>query len=444
MATDARPTTTQHDTQPPSLSPTPRTARTQMRRAWRVLIASFVCFAILIASVGVAFTTYRTNATKPRGGTVQQIVTGNQAQVRSRQQSSWRDLNNDSAVNEGDTVRTGEGTQMRIALFDNTVVELSENSTVTFEKLRASQYIDKNATIQLHQDYGKLVVTESAESEFNRVQVDVLTRGTTIEARQSGTRFRVLVLPSQEDDPGRVDVSVLNGPDVTVVGAGQRVTVANGQQTVVSVGAPPSAPTVKKRELVENGTFSLGANARDQLPTHWLKEENDGGDGPGVRGTAEIVPETIRGQPVNALHLFRSGGNVDSDLIGIKQPLAFSELDEYDSVVLSADIKVVSHSLSAGGERGSEYPLIFLIRYVDTRNDPVETARAFYVQNDDGNRTDTVPVQGTQVKMNTWTDTFHLDLKQIYPIPYKLVLLQVYASGHDYDAYVANISIIAK
>jgi hypothetical protein len=276
------------------------------------------------------------------------------------------------------------------------------------------------------------------------VQVDVMTRGASIEARQPGTSFRVLVLPADQESPGRVDVSVLNGADVSVQGGGQRVTVANGQQTVVSVGAAPSAPTVKQRELVDNGDFRLGATVGDQLPTHWTKEQDDGGDGAGVRATEGIVPETIRGQPTNALHITRTGGNVDSDLLGIRQTLTFSELDEFDSVVLSADMKIVSHSLSAGGERGSEYPLIFLVRYVDAQNDPVETARAFYVQNDDGNRTDNGIVQGTQIKGNTWTDTFHWDLKQIYPVPYKLVSIQVYASGHDYDTYVANISIVAK
>jgi hypothetical protein len=140
----------------------------------------------------------------------------------------------------------------------------------------------------------------------------------------------------------------------------------------------------------------------------------------------------------------RAGGNVDSDQIGIQQTLAFSELDEFDSVVLSADVKIVSHSLSAGGVRGSEYPLILFVQYVDAKNTPVGVGRAFYTQNDDGNRTDYGPVTGTQVKPGVWGETIHWDLKQLYPVPYKLVSLRVYASGHDYDAYVANISITAK
>jgi hypothetical protein len=418
-----------------------------MRSAWRVLLVSFACFALLATGLTAGFTTYRANATKPRGGTVGQIITGSQAQVaqaRARQQSYWYDIANGGSINEGDTIRTGDDTQITVSLFDGSLVELSANTEVMFERLRASQYIDKNAAITLRQDYGRVVVTANPETVYNRMLIAVHSLSSTIEAHQPGTRFRVLTLLGQQDDPGHVDVSVLNGPDVTVAGAGQRVTVANGQQSLVAVGAAPSAPTVKQRELVENGTFQLGANAHDQMPTHWEGYADNGGDGSGVRATEEIVPETIRGAAVNALHITRTGGNVDSDLIGIRQTLAFSELDEYDSVVLSADVKIVSHSLSGGGALGSEYPVVFLVRYVSAKNDPIEVGRAFYTQNDDGNRTATNVLQGTQIKPGVWADTFHWELKQAYPVPYKLVSIQVYASGHDYDAYVANISIVAK
>lgn len=428
----------------PPLPPAAHSVGGQTRRAWRVLTLSFVCFAILLSGLGLGYRTYRTNATRPRGGAVRQIITGNQAQVRLRQQTNWNDVTAGSIINEGDTVRTGDDTRMKVALFDDTLVELSANSEVTFESLRASQYIDRNAAILLRQDYGRLVVSANPDTPFTRMQLDVRTRGGTIEARQPGTRFRVLVLPGQEGDPGRVDVSVLDGADVIVAAAGQRVSVANGQQTVITVGAAPSAPSVKQRELVENGDFRLGLNSRDQAPSHWTKEQDDGGDGVGTPAVEEIVPDTVRGQSVNACHFIRSGGNNDSDLIAIKQLLAFSELDEYDSVVLSADVKIVSHSLSAGGVRGSEYPLIFLVRYVNAKNDPQEVGRAFYTHNEDGNRTDYGTVQGAQVKPGVWNETFHWDLKQVYPVPYKLVSIMVYASGHDYDASVANISIVAK
>lgn len=399
--------------------------------------------------MAAGFTSYRANATKPRGGAIRQIVTGSQAQVaqaRSRQQSYWYDVAEGGSISEGDTIRTGDDTQVIVSLFDDSFVELSANTEVTFARLRASQYIDKNSAITLQQNYGRLVITANPDTIYSRMLIDVRSLGSTIEARQPGTKFRVLALPGQQDDPGHVDVSVLNGPDVTVEGAGQHVTVANGQQSIVAVGAAPTAPSVKQRELVENGAFQLGlgANGRNQMPTHWESYADNGGDGLGTPATEEIVPEMVRGQPVNALHISRTGGNVDSDLIGIRQTLAFSELDEYDSVVLSADVKIVSHSLSGGGALGSEYPVVFLVRYVSAKNDPIEAGRAFYTQNDDGNRTATSVLQGTQIKPGVWADTFHWELKQAYPVPYKLVSISVYASGHDYDAYVANVSIVAK
>ena len=422
----------------------PAPARAQNRRAWRVLIACFLIFAVLVAGLGAGYGTYRANATRPRSGNVQQIASGSLAQVRARQQSFWHDVSEGSVLNEGDTLRTGEGTQMRVTLFDGTMVDLSANTEVTFDQLRASQYLDRNALVQLRQDHGRLVVTAGVDTTYSGVRVFVLTRGATVETHAPDTRFRVLVLPGGGGDPGRIDVSVLNGSDVNVQGAGTMVTVANGQQTVVAIGAAPSPPAVKQRELVENGTFNLSANAQDRLPMHWVLEQDDGGDGPGAPSTLAVVPDTIRGQPVNALHLLRTGGNFDSDLIGLRQTLAFSELDEFDSVVLSADVKVVSHSLSAGGQLGTEYPVIFLVRYVTAANEPVEKGRAFYTQNDDNNRTVSAVLTGAQIKPREWAETFHWDLKQIYPAPYRLVSIQVYASGHDYDAYVANVSIVAK
>ena len=217
-----------------------------MRSAWRVLVVSFACFSLLAAGVTAGFTTYRATATKPRGGIVGQIATGNQAQVRARQQSFWHDIAEGGTISEGDTLRTGDDTQMKVSLFDDSVVELSANTEVTFDRLRASQYIDKNAAIALHQDHGRLIVTANPDTIYNRVLIDVRSLGSTVEARQPGTRFRVLVLPGPQDDPGHVDVSVLNGPDVTVEGAGQRVTVANGQQSIVAVGAAPTAPSVTR------------------------------------------------------------------------------------------------------------------------------------------------------------------------------------------------------
>ena len=418
----------------------------QTRRAWRILMASVLCFGLIAGALGVGFVKYRASATRPRGGVVSSVLAGTQTQARGRQQAFWHDIAVGSTISEGDTIRTGEDTRLRVLFFDETLVELSEKTELTFEQLRASQYLDRNATISLRQEAGKVVVTPSKDSPFARVRVTVATRGATVETRQPGTSFRTLIVPGLTGESDRVDVSVLDGAEVTVTGAGQAVTVANGQQTVVRAGETPTPPAVKQSELLENGDFKVGSAARGQVPARWEVYRDDGGDGNNNRATWELVPETVRGQPVTAMRFVRTGGNTDSDLVGIKQtvPLPYAELGEYDSVVLSADVKIVSQSLSGGGTLGSEYPLVFLVRYTTATNDPAEKGRAFYIQNDTRNPTETQTVKAVQVKPGEWDGTLRWDLKQLYPAPFRLVSVLVYASGHDYDAYVTNLSIVAK
>ncbi len=244
-------------------------AASTRRKAWRVLIVSFLVFTVLMTSAGAGILSYRTNATRPRTATVSQIVTGVQASVQKHQQIDRKVLAEGDILDEGDTVRTPQDTRVRIALFDGTSVELSGGTTMTIERLRTSQYLDRGATIVLQQDTGRVIIGTSADTGFVRANIAVRTRSGMIEARQPETNFRVLVLPEQDGVPETTSVSVLGGPAVSVTGAGQQVTVNNGQQTTVTVGLTPTAPTVKQRELVANGTFSFDAHDIGKPTTRW-------------------------------------------------------------------------------------------------------------------------------------------------------------------------------
>jgi len=418
------------------------------RKAWRVLIASFLVFTVLISSAGAGFFVYRARATSQRTGHVDQIISGSQVLVQPPQQIGFKVLASDT-VAEGYTLQTPPDTRVRIVLFDGTGVELSGGTRMKFEQLRSPQYLNRSATIILRLDAGRAIIDTSAATGFARANIAIRTPSGTVEARQPGTRFRVLVLPSQDMTTETMSVSVLEGLTVVVSSAGQQVTVNNGQQTTVTAGLAPDSPTIKQRELVANGTFAFEAQDIGKPATRWQEIApltDDGGDSRGVApGRAELVPDTvIRGQKTTSLHFVRAGGNVDNNQVGLEQVFPFGETDEFDQVTLTADVKVVSHSLSAGGDIGSEYPLIILLRYADSHGIPLpDKGWAFYAQNDAGNRTNNGTLIGQQVTPNTWS-TFTLDLKTLRPAPYKLVGLQLYASGHDFDAYIANVSIIAK
>src|SRR5262245_58369322 len=182
-------------------------AERQMRRAWRVLLLCALCFTLIVSALGAGYATYRSNATRPQSASVSSFLAGGQAQVRGRQRADWSDVTVGANLSEGDTVRTGDDTRMRITLFDGTLIELYEKTVVTFGQLRASQYLDRNAIIELRQDSGHLVVTTSRDSAYARTRVQVLAHGAAIEAQQRGTGFRVLIVPGLGNEQDRIDVS---------------------------------------------------------------------------------------------------------------------------------------------------------------------------------------------------------------------------------------------
>lgn len=419
-----------------------------VRKAWRILIGSFLVFTLLLAGAGVGIGSYLWSATRPLTGTVEHITGSTQASVRPRQQIGFKVLNEGDTVDEGDTVRTPRDSRVTIRLFNQTVVELSGGSEVVFEQLRTQQYVNRRATIILKQTKGRVIVSTSTITGFAATTMEVRTNSGGVEARQPGTQFRVFVMPGDDDGRETTNVSVLGGGAVIVAGTGavqETVALANGQQSVVVAGVAPTAPTTHVRDLLIGGNFPY-ADADDILKagSHWADIANDGNDGRGVaRGRAEIVTELVRGQPTRTLRFARDGGNTDNEQVGFRQAFAFGELDEYDAVNLTVDVKVVNHSLSAGGEQGSEYPVIVLLRYKDANGDAKDVGHAFYTQNDRGYNTRNSTTTGFPVQPGVWTP-HTWDLKSLVPAPYRLVQMDVYASGHDFDAYVANLAIVAK
>jgi len=109
---------------------------------------------------------------------------------------------------------------------------------------------------------------------------------------------------------------------------------------------------------------------------------------------------------------------------------------------LQMDVKVASQTLSGGGWRGSEYPLLLRLKYRDAYGSETTVVRGFYVRNPDGH-----PVtNGTQVPANQWLplvlDLF--DEKAVAPRPAHLLWIEVESAGWDYEAFVTGIQLLAE
>ncbi len=76
---------------------------------------------------------------------------------------------------------------------------------------------------------------------------------------------------------------------------------------------------------------------------------------------------------------FRRMGSAHARAV-LSQPLDF-DLWDYEKVVLSAEIRVLGHTLSGGGQLGTEYPILMRVEYTDDQGRRVDWYRGYYLHN---------------------------------------------------------------
>ncbi len=141
-----------------------------------------------------------------------------------------------------------------------------------------------------------------------------------------------------------------------------------------------------------------------------------------------------------AVQIKRDQSNQNSAITGIRQ-VVDRDVSDYRSLTLSADVRVDSHNLSGGGYLSSEYPLIIRVKYRDVNGDEAEYVRGFYAQNDTSNPT----ANGELLPRATWIPFDSSNLLASLPIkPFRILSIEIYASGWDYESYISNVRLKAE
>jgi len=96
-------------------------------------------------------------------------------------------------------------------------------------------------------------------------------------------------------------------------------------------------------------------------------------------------------------------------------------------------------SLSGGGYLGTEFPLMLRLRYRDAAGEGQVWYRGFYYQNPERRPAE----RGQLVAQDTWTSV-RFDLAELPERPMFLYALEVLGAGHDFDAVVADIRLVAE
>lgn len=460
--------------------PSPRDAASHRTIAWLVLLTSFALFCLLVYGLFQLGGFIYNDSTMSVSATVYRD-TGTDLAVKKVSSASYTALDPDqsnevkSDVSEGDIIRTGIDTQARIVFPDGSVVHVFPNTYLAIKQIKASRFSKEDISIQLTQEpvlntgsrQGSYIIAEMPSAALNGYHSSQMTVDScaTVESAcatiasviiNQASRVRIFTGPDPNSPSGtsysRAVVlfgaaTMRNAQDA----ASDAVNVDLYKMATVGLGGSGS-PNIADAwdELLTDGSFSREGVADASLSTGlWgpvvYSQGQDAANTP--NGQVSITDTLVYSQQAHAAHFYRDSGNTDYALVSIGQQLNL-DLAPYapgGTLRLSADVKLINQQPLGGGSSGVEYPIVFKLTYqnADNNGEPAWQYGYYFVPDP----THAVsPDLGQQVTGNQWV---HVEIPNLLAISQlkdmkRIVRLEVYAAGHEYDALITNISLAAR
>lgn len=333
---------------------------------------------------------------------------------------------------EGGVIETDQASRAFITFFDGSTAQVSPGSELIITEMRRPRFgwSPLPNVIQINQVqglviYGALSAFAHPDNPEGRAvhftihtpNFDVtLTDGSySIEVTESGSQVLVR--------EGSAVVHSPQGEHQVVIGQGQRLQAENGQPLPVN-------PIPAAQDIIVNGDFPS-----DVLAPTWQPYTDPNYDTGGVKGSVLVVTIGDR----RALQILRTGAK-NSTVTGIRQQID-RDVSYFRTLVFSADVRLHYQSLSGGGYLSTEYPLLIRLKYRDVDGNEWEEWRGFYYQNDDQNPTN----NGERIPQDTWVpyETGNL-FTLLEHRPFRIISLAIYASGWDYESYIANAKLTVE
>lgn len=416
------------------------------RMAWVVLFGAFgVCIALTLLVPIAGFQFFRF-------ATVAQTTSIQAAPVRADQVSPVRvTLPNvalpiaviaPTEINENSRVETDTTDNSRafLTFFDHSTAFLYQNSQITLGEMRQPQFgsSEQPNSVVIEQNRGLVrygVAAPFALGNPNPRATLFLVRTPQLNVWLNAGSYAFTVT-----DTGS-QLSVREGSAIVVSKDGSRqVVLTQGQRIVYDTRVAiserdPFTPLPAAQDLIANGDFSRDLDCSPNTDTPWRCYTDQGGDGGDVNGSIGVVTKGDR----LAVQIKREGSNQNSAITGIRQMLD-RDVSDFRSLTLSADVRIDSHNLSGGGYLSSEYPLLIRIRYRDVNGEESEYVRGFYIQNDTHNPTN----NGELEPQGQWIPIDSSNLLALPIKPFRIIAIEIYASGWDYESYVSNVQLKAE
>ncbi|HOG48310.1 MAG TPA: hypothetical protein PLJ35_10885 [Anaerolineae bacterium] len=400
------------------------------RTAWFVVWCAFITFCVLVVAVplGARYVLHYATAVRPARLEVLEGTARLTNPATGRLDAYTKD-DKSVDVGEGIVIQLDDKSQVDLRFFDGSYVRIYGPSDLAVERLRAPRFgrgVTPN-TVWLRVLRGRLsvVTPKSLRSVAPNYVLHLSELGAEAALHDDG-------LYGVEVELAGGEVWAHRGSAV-VTAHGGRVQLLSLERTTLAPGASPTAPIAGAKNLIVNGDLSQGFDG-------WTYVTEPSIDEPNLDGTATLT--TDGGS--RAVRFFRSGSGGRHGATIIQQDFAKPLPEPVSSLVIRANVKIVSQSLPGGGDRASEYPLMIRMRYRDEYGSENEWVHGFFAGNPQGFPT----LNGTRVPRGEWYifESGNLLAEgnrfgQLSPRPVRIVWIKVYGSGWDYESLLGSISL---
>lgn len=407
----------------PRFSPYTASPVAAVRLAWRVMLVAVVALVVLIVGGPLVRGWYVNSAIEPRPADLMSI--DGVVFIRHQGSRDWSTAGPDARVAPGDTLRTAANARAFVQFFDQSTVLLYPSSTLRVLRAEQGRFRADKATVVMELSNGRARVgvaphQEGAGSFFQvrtpHAEVHLEEGSYSLDVGRDASQVRV-----RRGQAAAHALQPTVGPGSVLAGsAGAR----DGQRLVIRPDRAPQGSLPLRADLLENGW--LNEKAGSELAA-WkqldLSQQEPGGTVALEGGLGAVV--------------FRRQGRGHGETL-ITQHLDV-DLWDYERLVLSADFRVLSHSLSGGGWQGTEYPLMLRVIYRDATGGKQPWYRGFYLHNRDD-----YPTAEAQPLASTDWQHVDLDLLGLVPRPWKIERVEVVASGWDYVSAVREVHLWAE
>ncbi|PJF41847.1 MAG: hypothetical protein CUN55_11220 [Phototrophicales bacterium] len=426
------------------------------RLAWLTLLTSFALF--IVVCVGLfSFGRYVLFEWPINMETTLYVSRGTAGVLRSNDlgERSVRDL---SQIDNGDRLSTDELAQSVIVFADPfnpeivvATVQLRANSEVKLNSAHRPRFFgDAPYRIHLSNLQGTLEIFVAGDLDRD-VMLEVNAAGGDIRISTSGlynitAQLNQLLISTER---GQALVITKNGGQL--VNAGQEARISP-QEHVVN----PMATV----NLVQNSELAPPPSGA-VMPLGWGcgAEAEPGNDSPVTLGT--YGPEHFQGRDtfhirrISDVQLFPARSFCKQFFTGTPGQQGL-DVSEYDSLRIRVRMYLVQHTLPGCGQLATECVLMVHLRYRNAADPSLvrDYYQGFYASPADGlgwpRKCDSCANDHLHVNAGVWYTFESTDLVQDLPAdlrdlrPIILEFIEFYASGHGYEVYVDEVSLLAQ